>query len=102
NMMSANDSHHLTTGCAFSPMLVTASANSTEKMTICSTSPSAMALMIEAGDRCAMMSPKVCGLAGGSGAVNPVAAACAASLAFCAAVAASVAACVAACGLVCT
>lgn len=34
NMMSASDRHHDTTVSALLPMLVTASANSTEKITI--------------------------------------------------------------------
>src|SRR5947199_104134 len=60
NMISASDSHHLTTAAALAPMLVTASANITEKTTIWSTSPSAIALIIEAGERCAIRSPNDC------------------------------------------
>src|SRR5207253_9187800 len=66
NMMSASDSHQTTTGFAFSPMLVTARANITEKTTICRTSPSAIALIIDAGARCVTNSPNVCGFAGTS------------------------------------
>src|SRR6185436_21026246 len=58
-----------------------------------------MALMIDVGDRCAMTSPKDCGLGGGSGAVSPLATACAASEDFAAAVTASAVARVAASGL---
>ena len=44
----------------------------TAKTTIPSMSPSAIALMIEVGERWAMISPNVCGLAGGSPAVKPL------------------------------
>ena len=66
NITSASDSHHTTIDLAFSPMLVTANANKIEKTTICSTSPSAIALMIELGARCVISSPNDCGLAAGS------------------------------------
>src|SRR6266851_2011092 len=99
NMISASDSHHLTTAAALAPMLVTASANMTEKTTIWSTSPSAIALIIETGERCAMRSPNDCGGVGGSAAVRPFATACAAAEDFWAATAASAAARLAASGL---
>src|ERR1051325_6580513 len=89
NMMSASDSHQATTGLAFSPMLVTASAKSTEKITICSTSPSAIAAMIDAGERWAMISPNDFGFAGGSAAVSALLTVAAASDAFAAAAAMS-------------
>ncbi len=63
NMTLASDSHQTTIGFARSPTLVTASAKMTANTTICSTSPSAMALMIDAGERCAMISPTVWGFA---------------------------------------
>src|SRR5436190_22968431 len=69
-------------------MAVTASANRTEKITICRTSPSAIALMIDVGERWAIISPNDCGWAGGSGAVRLLDVASAAWIAFCMAMAA--------------
>ena len=61
NIVSAIASHSATTGRPFSPSRFSAKAKSRLKTTICSTSPSAMALTIDSGKMCSRNSCHVCG-----------------------------------------
>ena len=61
NIVCAMDSHSSTTGLPRSPSRLSATAKSRLKTTICSTSPSAIALTIESGKTCSTNSCHVCG-----------------------------------------
>ena len=63
NMVSETDSQSAITGLPFSPITLSAKAKSMLKTTICSTSPSAMALITDSGKMWRTKSCQVCGAA---------------------------------------
>ena len=64
NIVSASDSQNTITGRPFSPIMPSATAKSMLKITICSTSPRAIASTIEVGMTCSRISSHVCGACG--------------------------------------
>ena len=60
NIVSASVSHHWTIGLPLSPSMPSAMPKIMLNTTICSTSPSAIALMTDSGTMCSRMSFQLC------------------------------------------